>query len=130
MDCKFSITIIENYVCGNVEQELISNRCIYKLLNAASSLAMAQQLKRFLFDLQGVRNPDETETTNPLDFLQLDHIGFYRQSRIAIVLDAPIDSWTLQVEKHLQNTRFDFKLFTNKETAVHWLIVPIMPSEI
>lgn len=130
MDCKFSVTIIEKYVCGNVAQEHISNRCIYELLNEAAPLAMDHQLNRFLFDLQGAKNPDETEASNPLDFPELTHIGFFRQSRVAVVLDAPIDDWTLQVEKHLQSASFDFRLFTDKETAVTWLTSPIRPTGI
>ncbi len=125
MDCKFSVTNIKNYVCCKVEQPHISNRCIYKLLNEAAPVAMSQQLSRFLFDMKGVINPNETEASSPLDFPQFKHIGFYRQSRIAVVLDDPIDAWTLQVEKHLQSTSFDFRLFTNKETAVTWLISPL-----
>ena len=125
MNCKTSIFADDRIVYTQIQQPTISHTCIYRFLNEAVHLGIERRLNRYFFDIQGAKNIDENEANTLLDFKQIYNLGFYWKSRIVAVLDDPIDEWHRQIESHLQEAAFDFRLFTEKEPALEWLVSPI-----
>ncbi|MCB9423239.1 MAG: hypothetical protein H6667_25810 [Ardenticatenaceae bacterium] len=129
MDCKVSIFVNDQIIHSHIEQQIISNACIYNLLNKAVSHGIEHRLNHYLFEMQGIYNPNENEAETLLDFKQINNLGYYWKSRIAIILDDPINDWHRQMESYFQGAGFALRMFTAKEPALEWLKSPYIPGQ-
>lgn len=125
MNCNVSIVIEEQIIHTQVNQMTISHSCIYQLLNEVVLYGIRNRINRYLFDIKGTRNPDDIEANTLLDFSKIYNLGFYWQSRTAVILDSPIDAWHQEIEANLRRAGFDFRMFTEKTIALDWLRSPL-----
>ena len=109
----FVSIIAHDKLDGNTQRELAQN---------AIELANSRGIRKFLVDVQGVKNTAATFEQYQLGYKDMEKFFLDRRSKIAICADANDNSHDF-IETVFKNAGYQCHLFNNEADAINWLCV-------